>query len=396
MEKMSSNMLNKLATTYALLIILTSCSESSNSQAKESISASNVDLSNPYEIKYVALAKGEIQPRLIHHDNKTHLIYFNIEDQDSKMGNLYYKYYLDKENQWSTAIKISTRSYRSPDVIATAKLAIDSTGRVHVTWLANKPTGYMYSRSNSILTEFEPERSLVVNHLEGAEASAVIAINNNSVDISWMSAMDEKTRTVYNLKSTDGGDSFGQEQRIGDPSLGGCGCCGFASIYNNKDQLTIAYRSATNGSGRHMQLLSLSDDNTKTTQLIHPWEYQACPVSTNNFAKDKNGENWLVFETQGKIYFRNLDNSEAQPTLVNPTKNTIRQKHPSMAFNKAGYKLVIWSQGDGYFSGGDLHTQMYSPDNKVLELSLPKNMNPAAFSNGAVSSLNDDSFLVVY
>jgi hypothetical protein len=359
------------------------------------LSASKPRLTSPYEIKYIALADNEIQPRLIQHDDKAHLIYFNIEDQDSKMGNLYYKYYLDKENQWSSPVKVSTQSYRSPDVIATAKFAIDNTGRVHVTWLANKPVAYMYSRSNTKISEFEPERSLVVDHLAGAEASAVIAINNNTVDISWMSAMDEKTRTVYNLRSTDSGDNFAEELMIGDQALGGCGCCGFASMYNNKNQLTVAYRTATNGNGRHMQLLSF-DDNNKATQLIHPWEYQACPVSTNNISKDKTGDNRLVFETKGEIYLRNLESSDKQPTLVSSAQNTTRQKHPSLAFNNEGYKVVIWSSGDGYFSGGDLQIQMYNSKDEIIEINPPDNMNPAAFSNGAVSSLADDSFLVVY
>ena len=342
------------------------------------------------------MTDGEIQPKLLHDkQGRVHLIYFKIEDIKNRMGNLFYKQYKHEKKAWSEPIQVSQKAYRQPDVIATAKLAVDGQGRVHVTWLGQKPTAHLYSRSDSLVEKFESQRSLVTKYLEGAEASAVISAHKNTVTMTWMAGWDENLRTVYSMSSNDNGKTFGEEIMIGDQSIGGCGCCGYASDYKSNGELLVAYRSATNGNGRHMQLLSLVD-NQKNTQLIDKWEYSSCPVSTNNLAQDNKGNSWVTWETAGKIYTAQLQDKKTKPLLVKQPKQKIRQKHPVMAINNTEYKLIAWSEGNGYFSGGELKLQIYGPQSQVIDTPSTKGMHPAQFSSAAVSSLSDDSFMVLY
>ncbi len=348
-----------------------------------------------------AMAEGEIQPELLlDNQGRVHLVYFKLQDIKSRMGHLFYKQYQPEKKSWSEAIQISKKSYRQPDVIATAKLAVDGQGQVHVTWLGGNPTAYLYSRSDAGVENFSAERSLVTKYLEGAEASAVISAHKDTVTMSWMAGWDESLRTVYSMTSNDNGKTFGDEIMLGDQSMGGCACCGYASDYPDKGELLVAYRSATNGNGRHMQLLSLKGDQ-KNTRLIHQWEYSSCPVSTNHLIHDNQGNNWLTWETAGEIYAAQVNqvqakDSETKPVLVSEPKAEIRQKHPVMAINNSSYQLIVWIEGNGYFSGGELKLKLYDPESKTTETPPTKGMHPAPFSRVAVSALADGSFLVLY
>ena len=67
-----------------------------------------------------------------------------------------------------------------------------------------------------------------------------------------------------------------------------------------------------------------------------------------------------------------------------------------MAINNTEYKLIAWSEGNGYFSGGELKLKIYGPQSQVIDTPSTKGMHPAQFSSAAVSSLSDDSFMVLY
>ncbi|MCF6301273.1 MAG: hypothetical protein L3J52_09185 [Proteobacteria bacterium] len=341
---------------------------------------------------------GEVQPKLFHdsHD-RVHMIYFKIQDMKTKMGNLFYRQY-QLNGKWSNPIQVSSQSYRRPDVVATAELNADEEGRVHITWLRHRPTAFMYTRSNLEIEKFETERPLITKYLDDhPEASAVIAIKANQVSISWMAGIDESLRTVYNISSSDRGVNFGDENKVGDQSLGGCGCCSYASNYNKKGELMVAYRIATNRTGRHMSVLtSGNEDKTNSTQLIHKWEYNSCPVSSNTLVNDKQHNSWLAFETAGRLYLSNLQPPNAQPSMIREPQEDIRQKHPRMAFNAEGYKLVVWTEGDGYFSGGEVQIQLFDPQGNPKQTQSKKDLNPAMFSFAAVSSLPNGSFMVLY
>jgi hypothetical protein len=119
-------------------------------------------------------------------------------------------------------------------------------------------------------------------------------------------------------------------------------------------------------------------------------------VSTNNLAHDNKGNNWITWETAGKIYTAKLKDKKIKPILVREAQQKIRQKHPVMAINNNEYKLIAWTEGNGYFSGGELKLQIVDSDSQVIDSPSTKGMHPAQFSSVAVSSIADDSFLVLY
>ena len=163
-------------------------------------------------------------------------------------------------------------------------------------------------------------------------------------------------------------------------------------------KLIVAYRSAAHGDERHMQLLTGSDKkDSSDTQLIHRWNYSACPVSTNHIAQSKEGDDWLTFETAGRIYIANLQKFPISPILVSEPKQDIRQKYPEMSINDLGYKLVVWREGNGYARHGISGMQLFSPDGSIDDINtITKKQLPTKINDISVTSLADNSFLVVY
>ena len=81
-----------------------------------------------------------------------------------------------------------------------------------------------------------------------------------------------------------------------------------AAEFLSPDSLTVAYRSAVDGSGRHMQVLTAAGmfDHSLSWQYrsvgaLQEWEATYCPLSTNDIANDSSAQPWLVFETMGRV-----------------------------------------------------------------------------------------------
>lgn len=353
-------------------------------------------------INFMPLASHEIQPQLLTDSAGTaHLIFFKIEDphQDHLQpdsGSLYYRAMAPNADTWGASVKISSNAFARPDVISAARFAVDDNHRVHVTWFQSDTQQYFYTRSNLDATQFENPRPIVKDFLDGVEAGSNIAVHGSDVTITWAAGSIDKEyqRSVYSLRSTDGGEHFGSEMLLGDQSLGACACCGFASRFIG-DNLFVAYRTAVENKGRHMQLLRTENNKRADTRLIHPWEINACPVSTNNFSDNTDSDTWLVFETEGDIYQYNVSQN-TKPQRVNGLFQFIRQKHPDIAINGKGERLIVWGEGRGYSSGGNLKLRLFDVDNRELTSLKMDNKVIAKFSAAAVTALADNSFLVVY
>ena len=341
-----------------------------------------------------------------------HLIYYKTltDDDDFAEGDIYYRYYNHENQQWSDAIQVSTKPFRQLGPLAKPAFAVDESGRVHVTWLQPDSYTFMYTRSNPQRNSFEQERSVVKISVENVEASASVSAHGDSVTLTWHAGdlMREEERAVYALTSTDNGDSFKAEVQLSDASLGACACCGLTSGYNIKGDLLVAYRSAINRSGRHMQLLTAGNWSGNTeppidinTHLVREWFLEACPVSTNyiadNYGQGRDGgQSWLVFESKGEIYQFNLVIDNIEPTLVRITDTKTRQKHPAIAINKSGDRLIVWGEAFGFSKGGSLKVQLFNTSNKPISSIDTGGINIPDHSVAAVAAMNDGSFLVMY
>ena len=209
---------------------------------------------------------------------------------------------------------------------------------------------------------------------------------------------------MFTRVSSDAGISFGEELQTGDPALGACACCSLTTAYDNAGKQLLAYRSAIDNGGRHMQLLTVPSEGQpgvyRDLHPLHQWELYACPVTTNELLKEQDHGNWLVFENHARIIMDFLPHESADiepdaPLLVGDPLTETRQKNPAIAINSQREKLVVWGEAISYTRGGALNLQVFDADTVVVEVVKPE-LNIPDFSFPAAAVLNDDSFLVLY
>ena len=351
---------------------------------------------------------GGLQPRLVVDESgSVHLLYFKkrIDRPGAREGNLYYRQYQADAGRWGNPVKVSSSAFNLQTVsIARAAMAVDAQGRVHVVWYQPSAAQYLYARSDENRTTFGTQQSMVKQFIEGHDAGADIAALGSQVAIVWGAGdlTREYERTVYARLSTDYGASFGPEMAVGNPDLGACACCSLAAEYGDEQSLRIAYRSAINGVGRHMQLLTLAladgqviQGNYGAVHELQQWELSACPLSTNDIGLNQGDEHWLVFETAARIVQTQLG-ADTIPSLVAAPFIETRQKNPAVAFNGLGQRLIVWGEGISHSRGGRLNVQLFAADGAALESGFNATIEIPDFSFPAAALLPDGSFLVLY
>ncbi len=348
------------------------------------------------------------QPRLIEDEQGgIHLLYFKkrLRAPSAREGNLYYRQYLTAENRFGTPIKVSSEAYDLQTFsIARASMAIDGEGRIHVVWYRPKTNQYFYTRSNSERNQFEAQRPMLAQFNEGLDAGADVAALGSQVAIVWAAGAltREYERTVYARISNDFGASFGEEMRLGNPDLGACACCVLATDFSDEDDLRVAYRSAIDGIGRHMQILSTQFSEGKLAAgtygdvgPLQEWELSACPLSTNDIVLDNNSTQWLVFETEGRIIQMKLAEDAVASAVGEPFIKT-RQKNPAIAINQQGDRLIVWAEAISHTRGGRLNMRLFDATGGLKDYDFQQDITLQNFSFPAAAKLPDGNFLVLY
>ena len=364
------------------------------------------------EVFVTSTPDGGLQPRLVTAaDGGVHLLYFKkrLSAPSAREGNLYYREYLREERRFGLPIKVSSTAFNLQTfAIARASMAIDGGGRAHVIWYLPRENRYLYARSDVQRLQFEEQRSLVSAYIEGVDAAADVAAEGNQVAIVWgagaLSA--EQERTVYARFSDDGGESFGAEQRVGNKDLGACACCSLAAEFDPQGRLSIAYRSAIDGVGRHMQWLTLHAETPSLAtanealrgdysplQPLQEWEMSSCPLSTNDFALDTNGEPWVAFETAARIIRLKANGTAA--AVQEPATQT-RQKNPSIAVAANGDVLTAWGEAISHSKGGALRAQLEDANGVIIEWELGTEITLPNFSFPAAAAIGGNDFLLLW
>ena len=364
------------------------------------------------EVFVTSTPDGGLQPRLVTAaDGGVHLLYFKkrLSAPSAREGNLYYREYLREERRFGLPVKVSSTAYNLQTfAIARASMAFDGEGRAHVVWYLPRENRYLYARSDAQRLQFEEQRSLVSEYIEGVDAAADVAAEGNQVAIVWgagaLSA--EQERTVYARFSDDGGESFGAEQRVGNNDLGACACCSLAAEFDTQGRLSIAYRSAIDGVGRHMQWLTLHAETPSLAtanealrgdysplQPLQEWEMSSCPLSTNDFALDTNGEPWVAFETAARIIRLKANGTAA--AVQEPATQT-RQKNPSIAVAANGDVLTAWGEAISHSKGGALRAQLEDANGVIIEWELGTEITLPNFSFPAAAAIEGNDFLLLW
>jgi hypothetical protein len=349
-----------------------------------------------------------LQPRLsVDADGNVHLLYFKkrINRRAAREGNLYYRQYDPDQNRFGLPVKVSSQAFAMQMFsIARAAMAVDGEGRVHVLWYKPQESEFYYSRSNPERTQFEPLRSMVSEYQLGIDAGGDIAASGSQVAIVWGAGdlSREYERTMFARLSEDGGATFGSEIVISNPDLGVCACCSMATDYMDDSDLMVAYRSAIDGIGRHMQLLTVHNVNNEITgasygsmNKLQEWEASFCPLSTNDIVIADDDDRWLVFETESRIVQLNLS-GESGPSLVGEPFTETRQKNPAVAFNGSGERVVVWGEAISHARGGRLNLRLFDEAGNDLEFELPDEIQIDNYSFPAAAVLPNGNFLVLY
>ena len=348
-----------------------------------------------------------LQPRLSVDDNgNVHLLYFKkrINRPASREGNLYYRSYDHETGQFSLPVKVSSSAFSLQTFsIARASMAISEDGRVHALWYYPRTSEMIYSRSNPERTMFETQRSMVSVFQEGIDAGGDIASIGSSVALVWGAGKltEEHQRTMFARFSDDYGKTFGDEVMVSNPDLGACACCSLAADYAGSSDLVIGYRSAIDGVGRHMQVLTLENISQGITGAFYgemselqEWEASFCPLSTNDIGRTGE-QRWLVFETQNRIMRMELMSQNPAYAVGAPFSET-RQKNPALAINQIGEQLIVWGEAISHSRGGRLNLKLLNKDGSNAEYSFTENIMINDYSFPAAASLPNNDFIVLH
>lgn len=264
--------------------------------------------------------------------------------------------------------------FRYGDAIARADMVVDADGRVHITWLdvgegaIHYALGDRGSFSSRVIASDRP----------GVEAGAVLALAPDGVTITWHEGdmIDEASRYLVEVVAADG--QVTTPRRVQTEPVGVCGCCGLAAGNMNREPV-LAYRAATDNVNRDMQLISSGEQRTLST-----WKLETCPVSTAEISAGN-----VVYESQRKIMIASLAAGAGRLVVDG---SAVRQKHPAIAESADGSQLIVWSEANGYFSGGQLAIASRSGegfDYRLTEHTIPDYSYPTVV-------VHEGRFLVIF
>ncbi len=342
------------------------------------------EMSRNPDISLIRVPNSGIQPQAVMDRSGTlHLLYYS---GDPAGGDLYYMKSSDAGRTWSAPLRVNSEagSAIALGTIRGGQIAIGENGRVHVAWNGSskaKPKGplnpesgqpgapMLYSRLNNSHTAFEAERNLMTRTF-GLDGGGTVAADwAGHVYVAWHgkapgALAGEAGRQVRIARSNDDGKTFATEEPAWKYPTGACGCCGMAMYATSRGTVGVLYRSATEDVHRDIYLLT-SHDYAKTFEgrKLHPWEINACPMSSMAFSEAA-GKIEGAWETGGQVYFENLEDINAAP--VSASGDSKGHKHPRIAISPHGDTLMAWTEGTGWARGGSLAWRFYDASGKLI------------------------------
>ena len=366
----------------------------------------------------VSLARvpnGGLQPQVAVEPNGIiHMIYFA---GDPKGGDLFYVRSAAQGVKFSSPIRVNSQagSVIAVGTIRGGQIALGQNGRVHVAWNGsgtalpqgpvNPESGtpgspMMYARLNDRAAAFEPQRNLMLRSFGLDGGGTVAADEAGNVYVGWHgkalagAAAGEAGRQVFLAESHDAGKTFAAEVPAWNQPTGACGCCGMALFATREGTLLALYRSAKDNVHRDIYLLA-SKDSGKSFQgsLVHPWEINACPMSSMSFTEGA-GSTLATWETGGQVFYGKVSGA-AVPNVIAAPGDLKGRKHSRLAVNGRGETLLVWTQGTGWQRGGSLAWQVFDSSGKPL---ADKGSAPSVptWSFAAAASRPDGTFVVIY
>jgi hypothetical protein len=317
--------------------------------------------SSSSRVELVAAPNAGIQPQAVMDAGGVlHLIYFKGEPGS---GDLFYVRRPAGATTFSAPIRVNSEhgSALATGTVRGGQMALGRDGWVHVAWNAAKPieangtkqTPMWYARLPPGAGAFEPQRAIGehTRHLDGG--GSIAADPRGRVYVVWHAAGlkdGEVDRRIYVARSADDGRLFGSEEAFA-PEGGLCGCCQLETLAEPDGRLQILYRAAGGNVHRDAMWLAVGPKGALPPVRLQAWNLPACPMTTFAMAFAPAGI-LAAWETQLQIHTATLDPARRTFSNVAALAGTAIRKHPSIAVNKAGERLIAWTEGTAWARGG--------------------------------------------
>ncbi|HEV1285194.1 MAG TPA: sialidase family protein [Bryobacteraceae bacterium] len=366
-------------------------------------------------VNVLSVPRGGIQPQIAVCDDVVHMIYFA---GDPKQGDVFYTRSNDFGGKFSPAIRVNSQlgSAIAIGAIRGAQLSVGKGNRVHVAWNgsdtaeprgpinpeAGKPGSPMlYARLDDRTSAFEPQRNLIQETFGLDGGGTIAADHDGNVYVGWHGKIPgarqgEAGRQVWIARSRDEGRTFAKERPVSQEPTGACGCCGMRLFADSRGVIHGLYRSARENVHRDIYAFRSEDGgNSFSVALLHPWNVNACPMSSMNII-EHGSEVFGAWETQTQVYFAPLSRgmSAARAGMVAPSGENPKRKYPALARNKRGETLLAWVEGAGWQRGGVLGWQFFDKAGRPSAASEIR-QNVPVWSFPAVFARPDESFAIV-
>jgi hypothetical protein len=332
-----------------------------------------------------------------------HIVYVT---GDPAAGDIHYVR-RDAGGRYSEPVQVNDRpgSAVALGSIRGPQLAIGRAGRIHVVWngsdAPHSPSHagmpFYYTRSNDAGDGFEGARNLVT-WASGLDGGGTVAAGaGGQVFAAWHAnpgGGHDASRTVFLARSDDDGATFAREERISPTELGACGCCGMRALVDSAGALVVAYRAAGGNINRDMTLLASTGRGAAfSSTRLDLWAIEACPLSSVAMVEGPNGVT-AAWETRGRI--RMADVTPAVGDFVEPgPASEAGQRHPVIARNPDGERLVAWLDGTGWARGGSVVWQHFDRASRpTASAGAIPGIPPWGLA--AVAALPDGRFLLLY
>lgn len=392
----------KSALGWALVAVL-------SSQWSSSARAAQTASSPPERVALVRTPENGIQPRAaVDASGRVHLVYFAGE---AERGDLRYARSDDGCKTFEHTLKVNQGPPSACAIgnVRGPQLALGRNGRVHVAWNGS-PTGkpgskeyapapMLYTRLADDGKSFERERDVIAarHGLDGGGSVAADASGN--VYVVWHAPREggdgEAGRQVWVASSRDDGATFAKEEAASDPKLGVCPCCGLTAIARDGGGLAILYRIVREREDRSMVLLDRSDASSPfRTTTLDPWKVAACVMSTASFAR-RASDIAGAWEASGRIRFA-VFGANAAPSITTASGAAEKCRHPSLACNERGERLVAWIEGMSWNTTGTLAWRLFDSAGAELDSGRGETGAVPVWDLVQAVALKDGRFAILY
>jgi hypothetical protein len=304
-----------------------------------------------------------------------------------------------------------------------ARLALGRDDALHVAWMGSeraqprapgKATPLLYSRAARDAA-FEPPRNVITQAVGLDGGFDVAADGRGRVALVWHAPerahdpdADETARRVWLAASDDDGKTLAPERPVDAPRHGACACCGmvarFAHPADAKDErLVVLYRCARETKHRDLHALELAADDLASarggaarSRELAEWPATSCMMSTAGLATDPRGGAVAAWETKGQVFFEALDDTASASAPRPAPGASDARKHPRLAVNAKGERLLCWTEGTGWERGGALAWQLFGADGKPVAGGAGRVDGVPAWSFGTPLALRDGNFTLYY